>query len=83
LRNNKIYIKDGYIYNKTIIMKNVQKLRNELVKVFNGVKDGSIDTTQGKTLVATSNAMLKSAQLELEHSKLTGEIKKIDFLRTE
>jgi len=64
-------------------MKNVEKLRTELVKVFEGVKAGEIDTTQGKTLVATSNAMLKSAQLELEHSKLTGSIKKIKFLETE
>ncbi len=64
-------------------MKNVKQLRDELVKVFNGVKDGNIDTTQGKTLVAASNSMLKSAQLELEHSKLVGEIKKIKFLETE
>lgn len=64
-------------------MKNVKKLREELVKVFNGVRDGDIDTTQGKTLVATSNAMLKSAQLELEHSKLTGSVKNIKFLETE
>ena len=63
-------------------MKNVQKLRDELVAVFNDVKSGKMDTTQGKTLVATSNAMLKSAQLELEHAKLTGSIKKIEFLET-
>lgn len=64
-------------------MKNVKQLRDELVKVFNGVKDGTMDTTQGKTLVATSNAMLKSAQLELEHAKVTGSIVKIPFLETE
>lgn len=64
-------------------MKNVKELRNELVKVFNQVKDGSMDTSQGKTLVATSNAMLKSAQLELEHSKLCGIKKEIEFLKTE
>jgi len=64
-------------------MKNVQELRKELVKVFNGVKDGEIDTGKGKTLVATSNAMLKSAQLELEHAKLTRTAKKIEFLETE
>lgn len=63
-------------------MKNVQELRDQLVDVFNKVKDGTMDTTQGKTLVATSNAMLKSAQLELEHSKLTGSIKAIKFLKT-
>lgn len=64
-------------------MKNAKQLRDELEKVFHGVKAGEIDNNQGKTLVAASNAMLKSAQLELEHSKLVGSIKKIKFLETE
>lgn len=64
-------------------MKNAKELRDELVKVFAGVKDGTIEVSQGKTLVATSNAMLKSAQLELEHSKLIGKTKIIKFLETE
>ncbi|TSE11261.1 hypothetical protein [Aquimarina algiphila] len=64
-------------------MKNVQQLRKELVKVFEGVKNGEIDVSTGKNLVATSNAMLKSAQLELEHSKLIGRTKVIKFLETE
>jgi len=64
-------------------MKNAKELRDELVNVFKGVKDGSIEVSQGKTLVATSNAMLKSAQLELEHAKLTGKTKVIKFLETE
>lgn len=63
-------------------MKNTRELRDELVKVFTGVRDGSIDVSMGKTLVATSNAMLKSAQLELEQNKLTGSKKKIKFLET-
>lgn len=64
-------------------MKNVKELRDELVSVFNAVKKGEMDVGQGKTLVATSNAMLKSAQLELEHSKLVGKTKTIKFLETE
>ncbi len=63
-------------------MKNVKELRNQLVKVFHAVKNGEMEVGQGKTLVATSNAMLKSAQLELEHSKLVGTTKKITFLET-
>lgn len=63
-------------------MKNVKQLRDELVDVFSKVKSGEMDTTQGKTLVATSNAMLKSAQLELEHAKLIGKAKVIKFLET-
>jgi len=64
-------------------MKNVKELRDALVDVFEKVKSGDMDTTQGKTLVATSNAMLKSAQLELEHSKMIGKSKEIKFLKTE
>lgn len=64
-------------------MKNVKQLRDKLVDVFKKVESGEMDTTQGKTLVATSNAMLKSAQLELEHTKLLGGKKRIDFLETE
>jgi len=64
-------------------MKNVKELRNELVNVFKEVKEGRMDVGQGKTLVATSNAMLKSAQLELEHQKLLGKTKTIKFLETE
>ena len=63
-------------------MKNVKELRDELVSVFNAVKEGKMDVGQGKTLVATSNAMLKSAQLELEHQKLVGKTKTIEFLET-
>lgn len=64
-------------------MKNVKELRDELVKVFEDVKSGATEVGQGKTLVATANAMLKSAQLELEHSKLVGKTKVIKFLETE
>lgn len=64
-------------------MKNVKQLRDELVNVFESVRDGKMDVSQGKTLVATSNSMLKSAQLELEHSKLVGIKKEISFLKTE
>lgn len=64
-------------------MKNVKQVRNELEKVFVAIKDGKIDNSTGKNLVAATNAMLKSAQLELEHSKLVGSIKKIKFLETE
>ena len=64
-------------------MKNVSKLRNELSKVFEQLKNNDIDIQQAKAIVATSNAMLKSAQLEMEHSKMTGSAKAILFLKTE
>ena len=64
-------------------MKNVSNLRTELSKVFDQLKKNELDIQQAKAIVATSNAMLKSAQLEMEHSKMTGSGKSIEFLSTE
>lgn len=64
-------------------MKNVSNLREELSKVFEKLKNNDLDIQQAKAIVATSNAMLKSAQLEMEHSKMTGSAKSINFLSTE
>jgi len=64
-------------------MKNVNELRNELSNVFNQLKSNEIDIQQAKTIVATSNSMLKSAQLEMEHSKMIGSSQTIKFLKTQ
>tara|TARA_R110000744_G_C19072745_1_gene530341 strand:+ start:424 stop:621 length:198 start_codon:yes stop_codon:yes gene_type:complete len=64
-------------------MKNVSNLRTELSKVFDQLKKNELDIQQAKAIVATSNAMLKSAQLEMEHSKMTGSAKSITFLSTD
>jgi len=63
-------------------MKNVTELRKELSNIFSQLKKGEIDVQQAKTIVATSNAMLKSAQLEMEHSKMIGHTRPIQFLST-
>jgi len=63
-------------------MENVSKLRDELSKVFDMLKDSEVDVQQAKAIVATSNAILKSAQLEMEHSKMVGSGKRIKFLET-
>lgn len=64
-------------------MENVNQMRSELSEVFTQLKSGNMEVQTGKALVATSNAMLKSAQLELEHSKMVGSDKEIKFLKTE
>ncbi len=63
-------------------MKNVNELRIELSNVFNQLKNNEIEIQQAKTIVATSNAMLKSAQLEMEHSKMIGSSQVIEFLKS-
>ena len=48
---------------------------------FNKLIKNEIDIQQAKTIVATSNSMLKSAQLEMEYSKMTGGKGPIEFLK--
>lgn len=64
-------------------MKNVSELREELSKIFDGLKKNEMDVKQAKTMVAATNSMLKSALLEMEHSKMIGSSKEIKFLKTE
>jgi hypothetical protein len=65
---------------KTFYMKNSKDMRVELSTLFSNIKNGSVSTLTAKVLVATSNAILKSAALELEQNKLTGKAKTVDFL---
>lgn len=62
-------------------MTNSKELREELVKVFNSVKCDSMELKKAKVLVSTSDVILKSVKLELDHNKLIGNIKEIDFLK--
>ena len=63
-------------------MKNTTELREELINVLNELRNNKIDVQTAKTIVGTSNAMLKSAALEMEHSRMTGEKTPIKFLKT-
>jgi len=63
-------------------MKNTEELRVMLSDVYDKLSKGEIDIQNAKAIVATSNAILKSAQLEMDHSKMTGNKKPIKFLET-
>lgn len=64
-------------------MKNIKELRDEMVSLFNSVKEDNMDVDKGKVLVSAGNTIIKSAALELEHSKFTGNKKQINFLKTD
>jgi hypothetical protein len=64
-------------------MKNVSEMRVELSEIFEGLKKNDLDVKQAKAMVAATNSMLKSALLEMEHSKMIGSSKEIKFLKTE
>lgn len=61
-------------------MKNVKDLRNELDQVFSNLKNNNTDVGKAKAMVATTNAILKSLQLELEQNKLINKKEAIDWL---
>ena len=61
-------------------MKNANDLRDNLSTLWDEVKNDQVDIQKAKALVATSNSMLKSAQLQMEQTKMTGENKKLSFL---
>ena len=63
-------------------MKNTTELRKELDYVWKSLKEGKITVKEAKALVATSNSFLKSAQLEMEHSKMINSEQEIKFLKT-
>lgn len=63
-------------------MKNTSDLRKEMVKVFEKLRDSEIDTLVAKTMVATSNSILKSLAIEAEYNKFLGLKDRINFLKT-
>jgi len=63
-------------------MKNTTELRDELVQTFKHLKARQIDIQAAKTMVAVTNSILKSASLEMDHKKMTGDEEDIQFLKT-
>lgn len=63
-------------------MENTTELRKELNDLYAEVKAKTIDYKTARSLVSTTNAMLSSAALEMEHSKMVGDKRVIQFLRT-
>jgi hypothetical protein len=64
-------------------MKNVKELRDNLIDLYSNVRDENIDIEKAKVMVSAGNSIIKSAAIELEHSKFTGKKKQIDFLKTD
>ena len=63
-------------------MKNTTELRDELRTIYADVKSGKIGIKEAKMLISTVNAMLKSANSEMEYSKFQGTKNTIPFLET-
>lgn len=62
---------------------NVLDLRNDLLQVFQDVKDKKIGLKEAKQLTNTAGRILSSAKIELEYKNFTGQKDKIPFLETD
>ncbi len=63
-------------------IENAKQLRDDLIKVYQGVKDKTVGLKEAKELTNTAGKILSSAKLELEYRSFTGQKDKIDFLET-
>jgi len=63
-------------------MKNTTELRDELVKVFDDLKNRKINTASAKSMVALTNSILKSCSVEADYNKFLSKKTEIEFLKT-
>ena len=61
-------------------MKNSKELRDRMIKLFNQIENDEIDLGKAKALVNTSNVILKTSALEMQHNKLFHVRKPVHFL---
>lgn len=62
-------------------MKNSTELRTELVKVFDGLKNGTISPAIAGELNNSVGKIINSVKLDLEYAALRKEKPEIDFLK--
>lgn len=62
--------------------KNVLDLRNDMLSLFEQVKEGNVDLKTARTLTSISEQIIVSAKTELAQRKFLNEQKPIPFLDT-
>lgn len=61
-------------------MTTITDIRNELIDVFRGLRDGSIEPKQAVETNNTAGKIISSAKVELGYYALRGEVPMIPFL---
>lgn len=61
-------------------MKNIVELRNELKKVFTGVKSGNLKIAKAKELNNVASKIMQSVSIEMKREQQTGRKRTIDFV---
>ncbi len=61
-------------------MTSITDIRNDLIAVFNGLRDGTIEQKQAVEINNTAGKIISSAKVQLAYHALRGESPEIPFL---
>lgn len=61
-------------------MTTITDIRNDLIRVFNGLRDGTIDAHEAFEINNTAGKIISSAKVQLAYHALRGERPNIEFL---
>jgi hypothetical protein len=62
-------------------MTTITDIRDNLIEVFNGLRDGSIDIKDAVEINNTAGKIINSAKVQIAYSALRGEAPNIPFLQ--
>lgn len=63
-------------------MTTITDIRDDLIKVFNGLRDGTVDIKDAVEINNTAGKIINSAKVQLAYAALRGETPLIPFLDT-
>jgi hypothetical protein len=63
-------------------MSNITDIRNDLIAVFNGLRDGTMEAKDAVEINNTAGKIISSAKVQLAYAALRNERPEIEFLKT-
>ena len=63
-------------------MTTITDIRDDLIKVFNGLRDGTVDIKEAVEINNTAGKIINTAKVQIAYSALRGEAPYIPFLDT-
>lgn len=63
-------------------MTTITDIRNDLINVFNGLRDGSMEAKDAFEINNTAGKIISSAKVQLAYAALRGERPDIEFLKS-
>lgn len=63
-------------------MTSITDIRNDLINIFNGLRDGTIEAKDAFEINNTAGKIISSAKVQLAYAALRGERPDIEFLKS-